>query len=77
MNPIAHGRTTAWGTIEFMKQLIELKKVQKLYQCQEAATGAQLLTARVVGRGSVDFTGSGVAFRKSFTVTRFGRYLAV
>jgi len=69
--PVAHGRTTAWGTIEFMKHLIELKKVQKFYQCQKAAKGAQLLTARVVGRGSTDFTGPGVAVRKSFTVMRF------
>ena len=37
-----------------------------------AAKGAQLLTACVVGGGSVDFTGPGAALRKLFTVKRFG-----
>jgi hypothetical protein len=55
-----------------MNQLFELNQIQKLDQCQKAAKGAQLLTARVISGGSVDFTGPGVALRKPFTVMRFG-----
>ena len=70
--PVTHDRTAAWGTIVFVNQLLELDQIQKLDQCQQPAKGAQLLPTGVVGGGSVDFTGSGAAVRKPFTVMRFG-----
>jgi hypothetical protein len=54
-----------------VKNFMKIDQIDKFDQCQKPAKWAQLLGARLIYRGSIDFSGLSAFFTKSFTTVVF------